>query len=282
MHRVDIWPGPEEAESVVHMANTSDGSYMHHGLEASGDILRYMERLTLDEPKSAEDTDSEVLVVDRISFRGHDPIGSGKSNNKGHETNNQSPSPPASKRFSPFRDLSTLSEISSSSWVTTPGSTLTSTSPPSPPTQSLTPLSVEVESIESSWVISPDRKPPLSISTDNTLAYGGNELHAAFSSDILAITSTSNKHPKPRYAPKLQPAEDVFLTKDMAHAKRLKQNYNLGTPRLKGYRSCKAPYCSCRLRIQDFEQSPTAKRFKFIYMSSARVGCSWRHGFSRL
>ncbi|KAF8459073.1 hypothetical protein BGX38DRAFT_1151553 [Terfezia claveryi] len=166
-------------------------------------------------------------------------------------------------------------------WVTTPGSTSTLTFT-STPTQSVTTTPVEVGSAGPSLGVNRDMNSRLSIGTnptDSTLAYGSNELHPAFGSGILAITSTLKKRPRARYVPKLQIADDVFLTRDIAHAKRLRQNYILAAPRLKGYRGCQATAacCSCRLRIEDFEQSPTAKRFRFTHMNDARVGYSQRH-----
>jgi len=256
----------EEAGQSVHMANISDDGYVDCEFGALGDIP--MERLTLeDELEVGEDTE----VVGPIPFPGHGLTATfslGPSNEQSHPS-------PACERFSPL--------ATSSSWVTTPGSAQSAFQPPQP-MQSLTTLPVEVRSAGPSWVtvgpslgVTPDMNSRPSISTnhtDNTLAYDGNELHPAFGSGIQAIASTLKKRPRPRYVPKLQIAEDVFLTRDVAHAKRLRQNYILGAPRLRGYRDCTATGCSCRLGIEDFEQSPTTKRLKFTHMSDARVGCS--------
>ena len=275
-----MWSG-EAGQSVEHMTSISDGGYVDYKLETVDDIS--MERLTLeDKPEADEDRhgiSEDTEITDSMSGLGQTAIFSpGPRNGQSHPLS-------ISARFSA---LST-----SSSWVTIPGSTrstLTLTSPPPPPTQSLTTSSVEVGSAEPSWVtasslrVTPDVKSCPSISTNhtyNTLAPGGNELHPAFGSGIQAITSTLKKRPRPRYIPKLQPAEDVFRTRDVAHAKRLRQNYTIGAPRLRGYRGCTAACCSCRLRIEDFEQSPTAKRIRLNHMSDVRIGCS-RHGFFRL
>jgi len=262
-----VWP--EVARQLVaYMATTN-------GIATELDIA--IERLTLGEGLGGgEDTE----IFDPISLLGHAMLGSGPSNSQSH------PSP--ASEWSLCGDISTLS--TGSSWVTTPGSTLTFTSTPS--TQSPTTASVEVGPTGLSWItVGPsldlgatpgvDSRLSIEISTEHTanmFAHGGNELHPAFGNGML---STSKERSRPRYAPKLQPAEDVFLTKDAARARRLRQNYILGAPRLRGYRGCTAPCCSCKLRIEDFEQSPIAKRFRFTHMSEARAGCSWRHDFSR-
>ncbi|RPB28359.1 hypothetical protein L211DRAFT_845432 [Terfezia boudieri ATCC MYA-4762] len=275
-------PGPlsaicsEEAEQSVHMADNSDDGYVDFNqtnVDCEFETLSgiRMERLTLeDKPETSQDTE----MVDPISFPGHGPtaiLGSGPSNHKSHPSQ-------ASEKFSPL--------AATSSWATTPGSTRSTLTFTSQPTQSLITTPVEVGSAEFSWVtarsslgVKPDMNSCPSISTNSTLAYGSNELHPALGSGILAITSTLKKRPRARYVPKLQIADDVFLTRDIAHAKRLRQNYILAAPRLKGYRGCKATAtcCSCRLRIEDFEQSPTAKRFRFTHMNDARVGYSRRH-----
>lgn len=60
---------------------------------------------------------------------------------------------------------------------------------------------------------------------------------------------------------KLQPADDVFRTKDHVYADRLRKNYILERPRVRGYRCC-SPICSCRLRVDDPEGSPTKRAMK--------------------
>ncbi|KAF8421986.1 hypothetical protein EV426DRAFT_607088 [Tirmania nivea] len=268
----------EGGNSVVHMTNTSDDGYIGCELDTSAMALLTLE----DGPEAGEYTE----MVDSISSPEHDPtaiFSSGPNNGQSHPS-------PVSGRFSPLGGVSALS--TSSGWVTTPGSTLTFISTPSPIFQSLTTSFVEMGSAKPSLGprlgVTPDAnsRPSLSTNhTDNTLAYVSNELHPVFGSSILTMTPTLKKRPRPRYVPKLQPAEDVFLTKNVAHAKRLRQNYILEAPRLRGYRGCKARCCSCRLRIEDFEKSPTAKKFKFTHMSDARVACSRRHdyqGFNRV
>lgn len=155
-----------------------------------------------------------------------------------------------------------------SSWVTVP--TLTNT-PPTPQNKSQ-----YSSPPNSSWEEIPAQsnfRPTLRFHDDNQdrqLGPIGMGLHPLYGSGMRSMVSSSQKQIKKRHIPRLQASEDVFLTKDPASAKRLRENYALESPRFRGYAACKSHCCSCRLHFTDFQQSPTRKRFKSQHILSVR------------